>query len=217
MIYVYTDGACSGERRRMGIGVVLVVDEWLWELRQYVGSDGTGNRAEVIAIQKALQHLRTLGRDRDLIELYTDSQFATDSLTASDNKTGPDKRLVNETRRLARKFTKLKIVKVPGHSGIPGNELADRLAKAAARKNSLGRGLLRTRHDQSMFAPEDQIGGWLDVGARAREKQAARDRDAEMVDRGEITREELNERNGFISGNGARVVVGQTDIQDNSE
>src|SRR5690606_4079780 len=130
-IIAYTDGACTGNPGPAGLGVVLLDGPERREISEYLGA-GTNNIAELTAILRALEAIPPEHRDR-AIRLHTDSSYAVGLLTKN-WKAKANGELVAELRALARRFPRLHIVKVKGHSGIPENERADQLAVEAIRR-----------------------------------------------------------------------------------
>jgi ribonuclease HI len=138
----YTDGACSGNPGPAGLGVVVLVDGMRRELSEFLGV-GTNNIAELTAILRALE---LLGRSAEPYVVHTDSQYAIGVLTKG-WKAKANQQLIAEIKERIRNFPKLRFVYVRGHAGVPLNERADALARAAvaARASS----------------------GWVEVKARA--------------------------------------------------
>jgi hypothetical protein len=66
--------------------------------------------------------------------------------------------------------------------------------------------------DEPGLGPDDVTGehSVFDPAARAAEKQASRDRDASMLESGEITREELARKNVFLPAAGTRIDLSRT-------
>lgn len=126
-IVVYTDGACTGNPGPAGIGVVIIDGDKRVELSEYLG-EGTNNIAELTAIERALEEL-VEHRARPVI-VHSDSSYSIGLLTKS-WKPKANVVLVERLRRLARGFTRLRLVKVKGHAGIPENERCDELARRA--------------------------------------------------------------------------------------
>jgi ribonuclease HI len=124
-VIIYTDGACTGNPGPMGIGVVIMDGKERRELSEFLGS-GTNNIAELTAIKRALEVLPDEARTR-IVKVHTDSSYSIGLLTKN-WKAKANTELVEELRALARRFPKLQMVKVKGHSGIPENERADSLA-----------------------------------------------------------------------------------------
>jgi ribonuclease HI len=126
---VWTDGACSGNPGPMGIGVVVVADGQRRELGEYLG-EGTNNIAELAAIERGVELATENGADRGRpIQVYSDSGYAIGVLSKG-WKAKANQALVERVRRtLAGRPVRL--VKVPGHSGVPENERCDELARTA--------------------------------------------------------------------------------------
>lgn len=149
-VRIYSDGACRGNPGPGGWGVVL---RWNGHQRELSGGEArtTNNRMELTA---AIRGLEALSRPC-AVELYTDSQYVKHGIeqwlagwkrrgwrTASG---GPVKN-VDLWQRLENAVARHVSVTwhwVRGHSGVEGNELADRLANrgiddALARSRAAG-------------------------------------------------------------------------------
>lgn len=127
-VVVYTDGACSGNPGPAGIGAVLEYKGKTRQISEYIGH-ATNNIAELEAVRKALLALKR----RDLpVRLHTDSGYVHGLLTKN-WAARKNTELVWLIRGLIREFARIEIVKVSGHSGIRGNEIADQLATSAIR------------------------------------------------------------------------------------
>jgi len=73
MLIIYTDGACFGNPGPMGIGVVVYKGhKKIMEISEYAG-EGTNNRAEYLALIRALEIAKKLEEKEVLIR--TDSQL----------------------------------------------------------------------------------------------------------------------------------------------
>lgn len=127
-ICIYTDGACSGNPGPAGIGVVLRYKEKHKEISRSLGT-ATNNIAELEAIRVGL--LAVKNRKLPVI-LFSDSSYAL-GLLSQGWKAKKNMELVDEIRRLAATFPKLRFVKVKGHAGHPDNERADQLAVQAVK------------------------------------------------------------------------------------
>lgn len=125
-IQVWTDGACTGNPGPAGLGVVVIDGTERRELSEFLG-DGTNNIAELMAILRGLQEVKTKARP---VYVYTDSQYSIGLLTKP-WKPKKNIELVAELRELCRGFPELHFVKVAGHAGIPLNERVDQLARDA--------------------------------------------------------------------------------------
>jgi ribonuclease HI len=125
-IRIYADGASSGNPGPSGIGVLFRYREHEKEISRNIGL-GTNNIAELEAIRCGLMEVK----NPDLpVRIYTDSGYAYGLLTLG-WKAKKNLELVNAIRVLMKRFKNLTFVKVKGHSGIEGNERADKLATSA--------------------------------------------------------------------------------------
>jgi ribonuclease HI len=126
-IHVWTDGACSGNPGRAGLGVVILGDgPGEREISEYLG-DATNNIAELTAILRGLQAVSDRARP---VIVYSDSAYSIGLLTKA-WKAKKNVELVDELRALTRTFRDLRFVKVAGHAGIALNERVDQLATGA--------------------------------------------------------------------------------------
>ena len=123
---LWTDGACTGNPGPAGLGVLYRYQGEVREVSEYLGH-GTNNIAELTAILRGLQLVEDSGTP---VDVMTDSAYCHGLLTKS-WKAKKNQELVAELRAEARRFGDLRIVKVPGHSGVPDNERADELATGA--------------------------------------------------------------------------------------
>lgn len=126
VIEVYTDGAASGNPGPAGIGVFMRYKGKKKEISRYIGI-ATNNVAELTAIETALSAIR---KPELPVTLYTDSGYALGLLTLN-WKAKKNVDLVDRIRKLMLRFKRLQIVKVRGHCGVEGNEIADKLATSA--------------------------------------------------------------------------------------
>ena len=138
-IKVYTDGACKGNPGPGGWGVYIQSNEDEKEL--YGGNpETTNNQMEMQAALEALKHLKD---EDEVIELYTDSNYLRHGITEwihkwkkNNWKTAAKKPVANrdlwlEISDLNEKMT-VEWNWVKGHAGDPGNERADELANIGA-------------------------------------------------------------------------------------
>lgn len=125
-IHVYTDGASSGNPGPAGIGIFLQYGVHQKEISQYIGI-ATNNIAELEAIRTGLSEIRNPELP---VRVYTDSNYALGLLTCG-WKPEKNQDLITSIQELMKTFKDLKFVKVRGHAGNEGNEMADRLATGA--------------------------------------------------------------------------------------
>lgn len=130
-IVIYTDGACSGNPGPAGIGVFLTRPGETVELAEFIGS-GTNNIAELTAILRALENIRDDESERR-IHLYTDSAWSLGVLVQG-WKAKTNLELITEIKAYLEKLPNLELLKVTGHAGDEGNEMADHLATMAVRR-----------------------------------------------------------------------------------
>jgi ribonuclease HI len=134
-IVMYTDGACSGNPGPGGWGALLISDGHRKEL--FGGeAETTNNRMEMMAV---IQGAEALKRASDL-DIYTDSTYVLKGMTEwlegwkqRGWKTAGKKPVKNmdlwQQLEKALEPHKVNWFWVKGHSGVPGNERADELAR----------------------------------------------------------------------------------------
>ncbi|CAJ0932333.1 unnamed protein product, partial [Mesorhabditis belari] len=145
-VVVYTDGACSNNNKRSkalaGYGVFWNVDHPANESGPVTGEQ-TNNRGEVTAVIRAIEIAMKNGLDALCVR--TDSQFLIDSMTkwvkgwrknGWKTVSGEPVKNIELMKRLDELTQSIRVVyeKVPAHSGVYGNEMADRLATQAVKK-----------------------------------------------------------------------------------
>lgn len=139
MAVYYTDGSAIEGQSRGGIGMTTLVGGEYFDWSEVGAPPITNNRMEMMAILRAIQHAKSIGRDE--ITVYSDSQYVVRTLTPKNsNVAGP----IGEYRRkknkdlwkyLEQELDDTIIVHiewVKAHNGDPGNERADELAAHAA-------------------------------------------------------------------------------------
>lgn len=133
-VVIYTDGACKGNPGPGGWGALLTSGTHRKEL---CGGEPvtTNNRMELMAAIKGLQALK----HPCVVDIYTDSQYVRKGITEwihgwkkNNWKTAAKKPVKNDDlwKLLDQETTRHKLTWhwVKGHSGHPGNEIADALA-----------------------------------------------------------------------------------------
>jgi len=128
-IFIYTDGASSGNPGPSGIGILLRFKDHEKEISRNIGT-ATNNIAELEAIKTALLELKHYDYP---VRLFTDSSYAHGVLTLG-WKAIKNRELINSIKKLISKFSDLKLIKVKGHDGFDGNEKADFLATSAIKR-----------------------------------------------------------------------------------
>ncbi len=144
LVYIYTDGACSGNPGPGGWGAVLRYNGHEKRLQGWC-SNTTNNRMELLAIIRALEALsrRVSG------VITTDSQYVKDGITSwihgwkkngwrtQSKKPVKNRELWERLDRLVSEHD-LKWEWVKGHAGHRYNEVADQLATGAIEKGRAG-------------------------------------------------------------------------------
>ncbi len=139
-ITIYTDGAASGNPGPGGYGVVLIYGRHRLEK-----SEGfrltTNNRMELLAVITGLESLKIPG-SRAVI--YTDSKYVADAVEKGwvfqwESKAFKKKKNSDLWKRFLKTYRihKVRFVWIKGHGNNPENELCDRMAVEASRKNDL--------------------------------------------------------------------------------
>ena len=135
IIQAYTDGSKS--EHGVGSGAAIFIGTKIAaQIKFKLDKRCSNNQAEQLAIIKALESIYTLNTEESnprTATVYTDSRLTIDSLRNPDNHAY----LIEEIRRRVAKLQganwKIEFSWVKAHAGIHGNELADKLAKEAAR------------------------------------------------------------------------------------
>ena len=129
-VFIFTDGASSGNPGPSGIGILLRFGSHEKEISNSIGN-ATNNVAELEAIRIALLELKK----KDLpVRIFTDSSYAHGVLVLG-WKARKNKKLILSIKNSMSTFKDLKLIKVKGHEGLEGNERADFLATSAIKKS----------------------------------------------------------------------------------
>ena len=145
-INIYTDGACSNNGKpdaRAGFGIWFGEKDERNTSESFTGPQ-TNNRAELLAIIKALTILRDEIEQRQPIIIYRDSSYSIICCTTygeKESKKGwetkgkdiPNRQLVEVAYNFVKKYNNIKFKHIRAHTGLEdehsiGNEHADRLA-----------------------------------------------------------------------------------------
>ena len=148
-INIYTDGACSNNGRpdaRAGFGIWFKEGDSRNTSESFTGIQ-TNNRAELLAIIRALTIMREEIEQGQRINIYTDSTYSIRCCTTYGERMSkkgwqnkgadiPNRELVEVAYNFCKKYPNVDFVHVAAHTGLTdehsiGNEHADRLANLA--------------------------------------------------------------------------------------
>ena len=146
IINVYTDGACSNNGRpdaRAGFGIWFGNNDERNVSESFTGPQ-TNNRAELLAIIRALTILRDEIEQGQQVMIYSDSSYSIRCCTTYGEKMSkkgwqmkgndiPNRELVEVAYNFVKKYNNIKFTHIRAHTGLEdehsiGNDNADRLA-----------------------------------------------------------------------------------------
>jgi ribonuclease HI len=141
MIQAYIDGACKGNPGVGGWGVYLIDNSGKKYAFKGTEPETTNNRMEIMACLEALKYLNEKHPEVD-VQFVTDSKYLKDAAsvwikTWYKNGWRTSNGMGVKNKDLWLQFLKLKGSRtiswswVRGHSGVEGNEMADKLANQA--------------------------------------------------------------------------------------
>ncbi|XP_043223412.1 uncharacterized protein LOC122382301 [Amphibalanus amphitrite] len=134
--WVWTDGAADGGVASGGAGALLELpDGETRELRVAAGKLCSSYRAELVALNAALEYLRQHpAHTEDPVVVCTDSQAALRRLQEGPSaQSSPLATAIwDSLLELSSSGRRVLLQWIPSHCGIPGNERADQLAKDAS-------------------------------------------------------------------------------------
>ena len=138
-IQIFTDGSTS--EHGVGAGIAIFIQNKLTHQLMYaLHNRCSNNQAEQLAIVKALEKIGKLHNNDNIprtATVHTDSRITLQSLKNTKNHNY----LIEEIRKQATTLEKsnwtITFTWIKAHAGTNGNELADKLAKQAARKDDI--------------------------------------------------------------------------------
>jgi ribonuclease HI len=134
-IQIYTDG--SKNKHGVGAGVAIFSGkELVTKLKYKLDNRCSNNQVEPLAIAKALEALETTDIEENspcTAAIITDSRISLDSIKNINNHSYLFEEIWKRLPKLQRSNWTVAFAWVKAHAGILGNELADQLAKTAAR------------------------------------------------------------------------------------
>ena len=127
-IIAWSDWACLGNPGPAGLGYLVCFPDGRRVGRGEPLGQGTNNIGELEAISRVLD---VVGATPARLVIHTDSAYAIGVLTAG-WKPKANQELIRRIRGQLTRFPGVELRKVPGHAGVPDNELVDDLARRAA-------------------------------------------------------------------------------------
>src|SRR3989338_1939907 len=123
VVYIYTDGACSGNPGPMGIGVYMRKGKRVMEMiSQYLGK-GTNNTAELTAIDVALE--KAIFYNEKFIEVRSYSEWSIKVLNKQYKcKQQHLQRILKRIREKEPYFLLLKYIWIAREENVVANDLA---------------------------------------------------------------------------------------------
>lgn len=147
---IYTDGSVDRERKLSSYGIYNENnnDKWGYKINKITSSW----QVEILAISEALKYLLSRNYTHQNVFIITDSKSAVQSLKIN-SFANNNKKIVIEVKnvyiKLKSKGNNIKLVWVPGHQGITGNEIADGIARDALINGQL--------YENEIYDSEDSI------------------------------------------------------------
>jgi ribonuclease HI len=151
-IHIFSDGACDPNPGEAGSGVAVYEQGLLSELWYGCYEPlGTNNTAELNALYMALQIAEKMLSPGRRIQILSDSSYSVNAMTKwsigwekngwtrKGNQELANKELIASMYSLYKRLAgNVVLAHVKGHSGVEGNELADRLSLLAHREKIAG-------------------------------------------------------------------------------
>src|SRR5579871_1788161 len=131
---IFTDGSRMGQKDREKAGAAMAQkDERGWKTRGWhLGYGKTALDAELFALSQALKTVLAQSQNQQVSHVFTDSQSALELIEKGKNLPSIVRTIWRDAEKLKARGTPIKLLWVPGHEGVNGNEEADRAARKAA-------------------------------------------------------------------------------------
>ncbi|MFI5360118.1 MAG: ribonuclease HI [Halanaerobiales bacterium] len=148
VIYIYTDGACSGNPGPGGYAALIIYGDLEEKISGY-DPETTNNRMEMMAVIKALNSIKGRINEDTIVKIISDSDYVVKGLQewlpgwkkrgwkTADRKAVKNQDLWKELDSLVSEF-RIELIKVKGHSGDVYNERVDSLARKEIENNYKG-------------------------------------------------------------------------------
>ncbi|XP_049904182.1 uncharacterized protein LOC126392679 [Epinephelus moara] len=133
-IKVYTDASKSGQNR---VGIAFVVPDLNIVLNKRVNDDLAIYTGELLAIHMALNWVHEVRPGKVLIASDSSSALVSIKHVQSDIRQDIIFEIAHILQGIKRAGVEIKFIWVPAHIGFEGNELADKYAKSATRKEQI--------------------------------------------------------------------------------
>lgn len=137
-LIIFTDGSLKKSTNLTGAGFCIFRNgRTIVEQSIHLGELATINQSEMIAIQRAAELLADANTNKQVINFYSDSLNCLLQLNKGYTKS---KLTIDTVNTLNKLCTNNQVIlhKVAAHTGISGNEKADKLAKAGADRPPIG-------------------------------------------------------------------------------
>lgn len=136
VIHVYTDGGCRDNHKDINIGAWGVYMQ-CGSLEKTIAEATTNTTNNKMELQGAIEGLKAVKNRNMRVILYMDSAYVLNGISTwinnwkrngwrtKDKKPVKNVELWKELDELRQQFSYIQYVKVKGHDGVRGNELAD--------------------------------------------------------------------------------------------
>ncbi|CAG2198231.1 unnamed protein product [Mytilus edulis] len=139
-VVAFTDGSCQSNPGPCGAGAIVIFNNKEIELKQPVSKRGSILLAELVAIKLVLDYVSRI-ENKTLIEevkIFSDSQTAIGILTLNwkiENNRSTSHEIISLIKCIQKHHgIRINFDWTPGHADVRGNEIADKLAKEAAKE-----------------------------------------------------------------------------------